>query len=354
MTLLTRALWIQNYKQTKFIIWGLWFVTLLYPISLLSSSESLEIFLDERRYSNSSYMVGYVFNNGSSVLISFLQILIMITLATMLIGTQRSNQSMDFTLSLPFSRKNIFLSKWLYGVFHILAASSLSGFFSIIVFSSTRLNEFFPYSFLTFYFMKTIVVLIGVLSIGLLFGFICGSAASQFVLTCLFFILPSLTFTLFEESYRFHKYYFTGIRENNYYVQKFSEWVFDLNFPFQLIELDRYFSKIMKTGLLFEYFGSLVIPIIFTLISLGLIILLSKNVRSENNGKAFIFRPIEISFKLLIVFVAYMMGGLFFGASLYNYQTLYLFHIGGIIFSIIIYFLSSKMLGMKIFFGTNK
>ncbi len=124
-----KALWYQNYKQTRYIIWMILALFILHmPFqSVLSlerwnEQEQQAQQVEDYVYEIQAWNVLEIFSQGTLPI--FLSISI-IALACLLIGLERNTRRNDFTFSLPFKRRDLFLAKWCYGVsviglFHIV------------------------------------------------------------------------------------------------------------------------------------------------------------------------------------------------------------------------------------------
>src|SRR5690554_5896719 len=93
----------------------------------LQSIFTLETWKETLKRSENGYLPYYYELNSFDVLNIFSQGVFpffigvgIIFLAALLIGVERNTRRMDFTFSLPISRRSIYLSKWIYGVLLII------------------------------------------------------------------------------------------------------------------------------------------------------------------------------------------------------------------------------------------
>src|SRR5690554_3343376 len=133
------------------------------------------------------YDVLGVFSIGA---FSFIIGIAIIFFACLLIGVERNTRRMDFTFSLPFTRKDIFLAKWFYGILLIITFHSLS---FVVAYWIVRQSEF-AYA-LTMVssnqiFFGPIVGFIVLFSFALFIGTFTGEMISQIALTVVFSIFP--------------------------------------------------------------------------------------------------------------------------------------------------------------------
>ncbi|GMB77747.1 hypothetical protein BCER1_41480 [Bacillus cereus] len=108
-----KALWMWNWKRGKYAAL-LFFFSSLYLLSL-GYYRSAQMELDkyyELQEKGEQYYYFYTFSarDGNS----FWLIVLIIALACLLIGWERSNQSNTLLMTMPFKRKHVFLSKWAF------------------------------------------------------------------------------------------------------------------------------------------------------------------------------------------------------------------------------------------------
>lgn len=355
MTLFNKALWLRNYKQTKFAVWGLWLVFLYFPYKLnsfLSIEENSILHWDE--WGNTE---PYTLYFGNFLEVGLFQMLALIVLSTALIGLERTNQSLDFTLALPYKRQEIFFSKWIFGVVHLTAALTLSVLISMFILSNSLLHEYLPLSALGYYFVIALATLLGVFTFSLFIGLVAASFVSQFAFSVILLFLPYGLYNLAMEGISQHYFAITGnhfIKEN-FGIQHFDSYAENLSIPLLLFEFDGDINDIFiwKQATFLDSISVIIIPIIITIISLFLINRLSTRIKSENNGKILAYEKLLPYLKIGVFICFYLFGGMIFGSSnRYNEPpSLLSYHLGGLGFSIITYLILSKLAGMRMQFG---
>ena len=113
-----KALWMRQWKQGKYIILLFW-LTSLYQLPYKYYQEAqMQLKLSKMKFGDYTYYYSYYFQTSDGTV--FFQGATLIALACLLIGWERNNQSNDFLFSMPFKRKDIFLTKWWLGVFNII------------------------------------------------------------------------------------------------------------------------------------------------------------------------------------------------------------------------------------------
>ncbi|MCC3358619.1 ABC transporter permease subunit [Bacillus sp. REN16] len=350
-----KALWLRNYKQSKFVVWALWLVCLYFPYKLnnfLSIEEYSLLHWDE--WGNSD---PYALYFGNFLEVGLFQVLAAILLATSLIGLERTNQSLDFTLALPYKRSDIFFSKWIFGVFHLALALGVSVVISMIILGNSVLNEYLSLGALGYYFLLALATLTGVYTFSLFIGLIGASYVSQLAFSLIFLFLPYGLYNLVIKGIAQHYIAITGnsfIKEN-FGIQKFDNFVESLSFPLLLMDFERDINEIFvwKQAGFLSSLSVIIIPIIVTFISLYLIKRLSPRFKSENNGKVLAYEELFPYLKAGVFICFYLLGGMVIGSSLAYKElpSLLSYHLGGLGFGIIAYFVLTKLAGARMQFG---
>ena len=105
-----KALWMKEYKQSKFILWAFFLVSCYLPFQFMSYANQMKELYKTQPQSHYFYTSFF----GDTALIQFLCVIVM---AGFLVGSKRTNQTMEYALSLPFSRRSFYLTKWALGAF---------------------------------------------------------------------------------------------------------------------------------------------------------------------------------------------------------------------------------------------
>ncbi|MEH7226270.1 ABC transporter permease [Bacillus sp. JJ1566] len=350
-----KALWLRNYKQSKFVVWGLWLVCLYFPYKLnnfLSIEENSLLHWDE--WGNSE---PYSLYFGNFLEVGLFQVLASILLATALIGLERTNQSLDFTLALPYKRSDIFFSKWMFGVVHLTVALVVSVLISMFILGNSVLHEYLSLGALGYYFVIALATLIGVFTFSLFIGLIGASFVSQFAFSVIFLFLPYGLYNLVMSGISDHYRAITGVHfiKENFGIQRFDAYAENLSFPLLLLDFERDINEIFvwKQASFIGSLSVIIIPIVVTIISLYLIKRLSIRIKSENNGKILAYEKLFPYLKVGVFICFYLFGGMVFGSS-HRYDeppSLLSYHLGGLGFSIIAYLILTKLAGVRMQFG---
>ncbi|SER75080.1 ABC transporter permease subunit [Salipaludibacillus aurantiacus] len=290
-----KALWYQNYKQTRMIIW---IILALFIIHMpFQSVLSLETWKEREEQANQAEGYVYevqkwdvlqIFSQGTlPVFLSFS----IIALACLLIGLERNTRRNDFTFSLPFSRKDLFLAKWLYGVsaiffFHII--NFFTAFF--IIYQSDYSTALYLVSWIEI-FWGPLLGFIMFFTFALLIGTFTGEMISQVGLTFLLGFLPQGVFALIQS--------FTEVHFR--YIFSLPDWINYLT-PFNYV--------FNQSGEIL----SVVLPLIFTGLFLWLSTYLYEKNKIEHNGEFLIFKVLNPVFLTGITISISLAGGMIVSA----------------------------------------
>ncbi|QOR67803.1 ABC transporter permease subunit [Cytobacillus suaedae] len=349
----TKGLWMKEYKQSKFLLWAFWLVSLYIPIKLFGEIQNYERHLRHLQEDGPKETYFHYYFNYIDV--SLILTLIVLILACTMIGLERTNQSMDFTLSLPFKRQTIMLTKWYLGVVHIVSAILVSITITTLLLSNSGLTEYVGIDIFWYFGLVNILVLVGIFTFTMAIGFLGASVISQSVFSVIFLLFPAGIMVLVNE---FLSYHSEALRIGHFYlghdVYTFFE---NLSFPLQLILIEQRINGAVHGN---SYgpneltFLPLLIPIIVTIVALGLVLLLSKNMKSESNGKIVVNEKFIPILKIGVFVCFYMLGGAILPSFVHSYNevpNVITYHIGGLILALIVSFIVSKLLGSRFLLG---
>lgn len=345
-----KALWTRNWKQGKYVIILFW-ITLLYNFPL-DYHRTAQRITENMRENDWYYM--YHFN------IDALQVpnILLIILATILIGWERNQQSDDFLFSMPFKRKHIFLSKWLFGVIHIFIALLITWGLMYIVYNTTihsQYQSFYPFHIL---FIYGFISLVAMYSLALFIGTITGNVVAQGGLSYIIMIFPFHMFQLLFGAFTLHtelypitvdRYYDKGITyvESVSITAPINPLSIHYDYDPEASDIDQFGNEI-HSGPNFNEIPSpllLLSPVIYILISLSLGIYLYQKTPVENNGKLLLYPRLHIYFSICTSFCFGLLGAEIFqngSSSLLKYY-LYFIGCGGLTYVILKRLLKQKL-----------
>lgn len=268
---------------------------------------------------------------------------ILIILAGSLIGRERTNDSSDFHFSLPFSRKDLFLSKWLFGVGHIVIGLGINILIVIALAETTMINMYERSNHWLLFYLIAVVVLTAIFSFALFLGTITGNIVLQLVLSFVTLIFAHGLTALMEVAQRIHVDRVYGLvtqteifstiithLQPTYILQEYIV-AYDEYSDFSVYSLDLYY---------------LMVPVCVIIFSFLVGMLLYTRTKSENNGKALLFPVLHLPFIVCTVICFALFGG-YFIATLFN-STLISYYIGFIGAGIGTFFFLRKIITLKL------
>lgn len=350
-----KALWLQTYKQSKYIVWLFWLIN-FYILSCryyFAAAEQLNYFHDNMKW-DYRFHYHYIFPEETIII----QGALVIVLGCVVIGWERHNQFIDLLWSMPFKRTHIFLTKWLFGVCNILSVLVLNwGIFAILK-KTTFHNKYQIFSPFHSYFLYAAIVLVAIYTLTLCIGTIAGNVVSQGLLTAIVLILPfvlSILIAGFISIHTNHSYANTYEQENAFVnnIEKFT--VFSPMIDFQIyFNYDPQSDFKDKTGKRIKEpnFSSipslwtLISPILYTLILLPLSTYLYIRSPNEQSGKILLFPKLQKLFIICTVTCFSLLGARLLGGI----NSLVSYYIGFLGTGVITYLILSRLLKRKFSF----
>ncbi|UCZ54254.1 hypothetical protein LGQ02_05685 [Bacillus shivajii] len=327
-----KGLGYQNYKQTRMIM-SMIFV--LFTIHLpFQALLTLESWRTEKEYFSEfhnqpfevfTYQIHQIFSAG---LLPFLVAVAIILLAGLLIGTERNTRRNDFTFSLPFRRREIYLSKTIYGASCISFFHTFHFMLAYFIVKQSEFSYVLERVTLTEIFWGPLIGFLLLFTFSMFIGTIAGEMISQVFLTFIFAVFPTGFWILLQ-----------GLIDVN-----FSTYV---NIPIFIDQLTIF-------SYLFWHNPSTQ-SVIFGLVGIALaiflgVILYERN-RVEHNGEFLIFKQLHPIFLTGMIICFSLLGGVIM-ASLapWNAETLRIisYWIGFFTFMIFADYISQKILRMNV------
>ncbi|KRE40937.1 hypothetical protein [Paenibacillus sp. Soil522] len=338
-----KALLYKNYKQAKFAIWAFWLVTLWITFKFNNHAQDVQYSFDHwKGGSNEEFNYYFAFANISSE--SMIQILLCVGMAVLMIGLARSNRSFDYSFSWPVRRVDLFLSAWLIGTVHIVAAVLVSTCLNFYILNNTILSEYVKHSALWYYHVHELFILIGVFSFSLFMGLICASVVSQFVVGFVSMYIPvvlsSLIYVFLDK--HFGSYIFWGRRMLNDFMSVVS-------FPLRLYDIGSNMHLINSNQYVYIGYGGVYMALIVTVVSLLLIVRMAGKSINENNGKLLLYPKLEPVLRAGVILCAFLYGGAMFGSQIS--QSIFSYYAGGGFFTFIAWLILRNITGIKLIFG---
>ncbi|GAK14730.1 hypothetical protein [Geomicrobium sp. JCM 19039] len=309
---------------------------LIYPLRTILDLQHLRLMeqQDPMVFNNmTEYVVRDIFSGN---ILSFFPILLVVVLGGMLIGLERNTRRHDFSLSLPFSRRQLFLTKVMIGM------SAIFIIFTVNMLLSYLLIWFSDYQDLLVQFEALEMYVIPVLAYMATFAFtlfmggISGEMVSQIVLTFIFLVFPygfSMLLLVFLDVH--------GLG----HVQFADEWIY-LLLPAQIMGIGYY----MDIHPLVYVFVSVTVLVI----SVGIGSLLYERSKAERNGEFILYAALKPVFFVAIVICFAMFGGMIFTfVGSVTGLTVLSYWLGAFIIGGIAYLITRRLLDMNVTLKTN-
>ncbi|MGG0187935.1 ABC transporter permease [Bacillus rhizoplanae] len=347
-----KALWMQNWKQGKYVIVLFWLSTLyLLPYEYYTNAQHTAKYLRDTTDTYYSYHL-----SGESP--TFFPALLLIALATVLIGWERHNQTIDFLWSMPFKRSHLFLSKWLFGTVHIVSALSVSWFLMYIVYKTTIHAEYQSFTPFHLYFAYTIMTLIAVYSLALFIGTITGNIISQGALSYIIMVFPIYIFQLAFPFFALHvdlsqQEYNKAYIKSSLYTENTSIIAplahFTINYDYDPHrEAIKNENGTIHAGPTYHHIPSawtLLSPAIYMIICLPLGTYLYARSPNEHNRKILLYQRLHVYFSICTSICFGLLGSEIFTDGSKSIPLHYMYFIG---FSILTYVILQRMLKHKL------
>ncbi|MDG5786346.1 ABC transporter permease subunit [Evansella sp. AB-P1] len=332
-----KGLWYQNYKQTKMVVWILLVLFVIHlpfqTILLLESWRSHVKHMNEHFPGQQVEFHAFeIYNLYFQGIFPFIVMFGIIFLACLLIGVERNTRRMDFTFSLPFSRKDMFLSKWLYGMLLIFVFHIVNFFISYFTFMQSEFSSELGKVTLIEIFYGPLIGYLLVFTFALFIGTITGEMISQIALTFIFGIFPIGVMILVQSLIEVHFGYSRFWIENLQWVENITIFNFVLNHQ-----------------------GNEFLDLLYPLIGIALFTILSiflyERNKIEHNGEFLIFKQLNPIFLVGITICFALLGGIIISSlAPWNATTLRIiaYWIGVGIFLLFSYLITRRLLRMNI------
>jgi ABC-type transport system involved in multi-copper enzyme maturation permease subunit len=356
MGMFHKALWMWNWKRGKYAVL-LFFFSSLYLLSFgyyKSAQRQLDAYY-ELQEKGKQYYYFYTFSQGEGN--SFWLTVLIIALACLLIGWERSNQSNTLLMTMPFKRKNVFLSKWIFGSFCIMSSLLINWILMYVIYRTTIHFDYQSFSPFHRYFLYAIVSYVAVYTAALCIGTFTGSIVSQ-VIFCIPWLLMGLTFiplvytftinhleSTDPKNYKLHEQLYEINKKTNIVAPIYNFTIYyHYNPESRKKEND---STTLRDPASHTYYSakSMLVPIFYTIVYLLLGTYLYRRSPNENSQKIFIFQKhLRICIWGTTIYFA-LLGGY----KINQFSFLFNYYIGLFLAGIITYVVLSRLTNYKVF-----
>jgi acetoin utilization transport system permease protein len=348
-----KALWMRNQKLAAPAIWAVYLSLFFFlPFFFFGEAQSLQTQVDEFHVKPSQLNFSF-----HGVQIALFMTLILVGFASLLIGLERTTHSTDLTFSLPFKRKDIFLSKWMFGAVHITTGLLVNLLLCMLIVRFTILNEIADASFLLEFMSLVIPFSIAIFTFSMFIGTIAGSMVSQFILSFIFLFFPVGFFSLIGTFLMFHGVdleMLNGLNEGS--LNTFGDFIATTTLPVTIFEfayytdvVDNIYGSVSNHTRMPSYL-TLLSPLIYFAVTFPLGIWFFSCTKNENNGRLLVFEKGKrfFSFGVILCFaLAFgMAGGNLFGS--YNNPSLISYYFSASIGAVLSYFVLRKIMNIRL------
>ncbi len=284
---------------------------------------------------NTTAGAGYWIGDLGSLLpletVFFLYVVFGFLMASVLIGSERNSQMSDFSMSLPFSRNQLYISKWLIGVSGIILSSLIGGAIMLVVIHTSRYAFLIEGETLKVFAVIGLVILIGisVFTLSLWMGSFGGEAISQVLWSIVAFLFPvgilSLVYGSIQATAGYVSYDWYSAAMESLPMRIVSPLVNIANVDTYNLFTDNSVWRDFSTVGIFS-------SLLFIGLTFALGLLTFNRAPQENNGRFFMFTGWLWLVHVVMVICFAMLGGIIFSAFSYPTSvTLYIigFLIGG-------------------------
>ncbi|WP_127585135.1 ABC-2 transporter permease [Paenibacillus koleovorans] len=307
-----KALWWKEYRQVMWLVW-------IFPIVhfLLLGMQRFDKWILEweeksRLYPRTITDMAVAYNNGDMESVTRVILCLLVALlGGMLLGAERRNGVQELMFAMPYTRKQLFWTKWMFGLVLIMGSTLLNSAIDIAIVLNSPIASFFSFNYHLFQCVYTIFILMAVYATVLFIGTISGSMASQLIFSGIFAALPigfSVLLEVFLEV--------NGWERVRYYTDSYPS---SLNMWMENISLVSYLYMGM------EYTDALpiIVPGVYLLLFTVWGYWLYERNRLENNGKLMLFPIGETTLKIGFVVCTSLLGAAFLYGIFQNKAFMY-------------------------------
>ena len=265
---------------------------------------------------------------------------------------------------MPFKRKDIFLLKWLFGVFNIMIVNIVCWISMYAIKRFSFHDQYQIFSPFHTYFLYATIILIAIYTFALFIGTITGNFLSQGALTAIILYLPYILIVLIFGVLHAHmgdstkELFKTGNKISDYLEQTSVLAPLDkfyIIYDYHPIEnFDQHGNKISESPRLNPMEGvstpsawKLLSTIAYIIIFFPLAITLYKHSPNNQNGKILLFPQLQKWFIACAVICFALLGGRILGISL----SIWGYYITVLGSGIISYIILTRLLKRKFSFG---
>lgn len=310
-----KTLWSREYTQTKLFVWLVPAVHFFFLgfgrlnewilnyglhaerwVELLNSRDVVQY-----------YQYGALESKGRAWMLAAV-----IVLALVQFGMERRNGGQEFLFSLPYSRRQIFTAKWLFGSALIAGTFTLNTLIDAMVILASPTAELFNLGYHLEQWLYSIVLIAAVYSFVVLIGTVTGAVWSQAAISALLWMVPAAVYTVLDDSIRHlwnDNFLYGGVTYNTLVKLRFIPFYIFIDYEWIT------WGNIVAMGLptaLFFLIGA---------------VSYQYN-KPEHNGKFLIFRWFERAVQAIIVVLVSLVAGNAAWETIYIFDDRFTYAVG--------------------------
>lgn len=349
-----KALWMRTFKQGKYVLLLFW-LSSLYKLPYAYYSAAQSQLRESKMKWDPVYYYSYSFSTHDPVIV---QSAILIVLACVLIGWERNTQSADYLFSMPFKRKDIFLTKWAFGIVNIIIVNFICWISMWGIKKASFHNAYQDFSPFHTYFVYATIGLIAIYTLSLFIGTITGNVFSQGALTAIILYLPYGLVLLIsgfvfihtgestEDRYKIESKIGHSLAQISIVAPLDEFYISYSYYPKEKFDRDGKISQVPNKNPMEKTWippvWKLISPFVYIALFLPIATMLYTKSPNEQNGKILLFPPLQKWFIGCTVLCFALLAGRTFGIS-----ALWIYYVTFLGAGVISYMILTRLLKWK-------
>ncbi|GIO11996.1 hypothetical protein J19TS2_15510 [Cohnella xylanilytica] len=301
-----KALWSREYEQSRLFFWA---VPVVHFLALGFQRMNRWLFTELAVVNVRLQQIGHAripfqeaYGNGEYETTGRLWLLLaMFVLALVQLGTERKNGSQELLFALPYSRRQIYMHKWLLGAALLTATVVLNTAIDMILVLNSPISGYFSLTYHLAELGYTWLTLLAIYSLVLFVGTITGTVAFQMVLSLVLFILPAGLIMILRSSLEVQGFDVVRPYDGDIGLSAWHDRLIDW------LSLTTYLTADYDR---LTWLKALVMLLLLAAALTCGMLAYERN-RAENNGKLMVFSGWELGLRIGFVVCISMIAGLF-------------------------------------------
>ncbi|MFA9397178.1 MAG: ABC-2 transporter permease [Clostridiaceae bacterium] len=366
MKFFNKAIFYKEFKIAKWFLLVLTGEVLIFSIlPFINTIQSIRDSIERGNYEqfNFNWNFSYSFNEFNEHRIFFS--IIIIILASLIIGMDYSNRKYEFLTTLPFKRQEIIITKYITAIIVVVIPIIIEFITTLSLFNSNKdiLYSYISYNILIKWFILNILVYIFILTFTMVIQLLCGKNLIGGILGSIFLVIPLGFSSLLNELIKIlnYKAYTNQVTWTTNLYYKIDNLSFKLspaayNMNFFKYKNDDYYN--LYDQLILKFPTRIIILIIVIAIGIYILYILFNKFPIERSGYILIYKPTEYILEIGISLCTGLLVGIIVAENLISKYSLYettdkLFstHLN---YTVFFMFLSWIVTSIILFYGTHK